>query len=86
MAEFKKISALCLLAETRGYLPDPKAAKSLLTILQKILRIKFSLDGLNKEITKSAKILEKMRQIEARRETYTKKMRKGQESKTPYIS
>jgi uncharacterized protein (TIGR00162 family) len=86
MAEFKKISALCLLAETRGYLPDPKAAKSLLMTLQKILRIEFSLDGLNKEITKSAKILDKMRQIEARRETYAKKMRKGQESKTPYIS
>jgi hypothetical protein len=30
--------------------------------------------------------LEKMRQIEARRETYAKKIRKGEEGKTSYIS
>lgn len=86
MAKFKSIPALCLLAETRGYLPDPKAAKSILVVLQKMLEITISLDYLDKEIVKSDKILEKMRQIEARRETYAKKMRKGEEGKTSYIS
>ena len=86
MAKFKNIPALCLLGETRGYLPDPKAAKSIIIILQKMLEITVSLDDLNHEIVKSDKILEKMRQIEARREKYAKKIRKGEEGKTTYIS
>ncbi len=86
MAKFKEIRALCLLGETRGYLPDPKAAKSILLVLQKMLKITISLDDLDKEIAKSEKILEKMRQIEARREKYAEKMRKGDEGKTTYIS
>jgi uncharacterized protein (TIGR00162 family) len=86
MAKFKQIPALCLLGETRGYLPDPKAAKSILNILQKMLHIEVDLSSLNQEITKSNKILEKMRQIEARRETYAKKMREGDDDKTTYIS
>ena len=86
MAKFKGTSALCLLGETRGYLPDPKAAKSILLVLQKMLKIPVRLEDLDKEIAKSEKILEKMRQIEARRETYAKKMRKDEEGKTTYIS
>ncbi|UCD96359.1 MAG: PAC2 family protein [Candidatus Bathyarchaeota archaeon] len=86
MARFQKLPALCLLGETRGYLPDPKAAKSLLIVLQKMLGIPLSLDDIEKEIEKSDGILERMQAIEARRETYTKKMRKGEEDKTTYIS
>lgn len=86
MAKFKKIPALCLLGETRGYLPDPKAAKSLLHVLQEMLGINLDLTALNKEIAKSDKILEKMRQIEARRENYARKMRKNEEGKITYIS
>jgi uncharacterized protein (TIGR00162 family) len=86
MAKLKGLPALCLLAETRGYLPDPHAAKSILLVLQKMLKITLNLDDLDKEITKSDKILEKMRQIEARRESYEKKMRKNEEGKTTYIS
>jgi len=40
LARFKKMNALCLLGETRGYLPDPKAAKSILNVLQKMLKMK----------------------------------------------
>ena len=86
MAKFKGVSALCLLGETRGYLPDPKAAKSILLVLENILKITVDLGDLDKEIAKSDKILEKMRQIEARREKYAEKMRKGEEGKTTYIS
>jgi hypothetical protein len=86
MAKFKGIPALCLLGETRGYLPDPKAAKSILLVLQKMLKVDVDFSDLDREIVKSDKILEKMRQIEARRETYAKKMRKSEEDKTTYIS
>ena len=86
MARFKKLPALCLLGETRGYLPDPKAAKSLLIVLQKMLGISLNLNEIEKEIEKSNGILERMQAIEARRETYAKKMRKGEEDKTTYIS
>ncbi|UCG36031.1 MAG: PAC2 family protein [Candidatus Bathyarchaeota archaeon] len=86
MARFQGISALCLLGETRGYLPDPKAAKSILLVLQRMLTVTVDLNDLDKEIAKSDEILEKMRQIEARRETYAKKTRRGEEGKTTYIS
>ncbi|UCE95401.1 MAG: PAC2 family protein [Candidatus Bathyarchaeota archaeon] len=86
MAKFKEIPALCLLGETRGYLPDPKAAKSILLVLQRMLKVTINLDKIDKEIMKSNKILEKMRQIETRRETYAKKARKSEEGKTSYIS
>jgi uncharacterized protein (TIGR00162 family) len=86
MARLKGMAALCLLGETRGYLPDPRAAKSILLVLQKMLRLPLSVEDLDKEVEKSDKILEKMRQIEARRETYAKKMRKDEEGKTTYIS
>ena len=34
LARFKKIDAICLLGETRGYLPDPLAARSVLEVLK----------------------------------------------------
>lgn len=86
LAEFRNIDALCLLGETRGYLPDPKAAKSILEVLQKTLGIKFDLSGLDKEIAKSAEIMKKMQKIEKQRETYARKMRKAEEEKITYIS
>ncbi len=86
LAEFRNMDALCLLGETRGYLPDPKAAKSILEVLQKILRIKFDLSGLDKEIAKSAEIMKKMQKIEKQRETHARKMRKAEEEKITYIS
>jgi uncharacterized protein (TIGR00162 family) len=47
LASFKKIDALCLLGETRGYLPDPKAAKSILEVLKQILGFELDLAGLD---------------------------------------
>ncbi|MFQ5837039.1 MAG: PAC2 family protein, partial [Candidatus Bathyarchaeia archaeon] len=68
LAKFRKIDAICLLGETRGYLPDPRAAKSVLEVLQKMLKIKVDLSGLDKEIEKSKEIVERMQEIEKRRE------------------
>jgi len=86
LAQFRNIDALCLLGETRGYLPDPKAAKSALEVLQKILEIEVDLSGLDGEIEKSEKIVEKMQEIEKRREMYARKMRRVEEERITYIS
>ena len=80
LAGFRGIEALCLLGGTRGYLPDPKAARSVLEVLQKILGIDVDLSGLDKEIEKSEEIVERMQKIEEQRELYAQKMRKAEES------
>ena len=46
LAKFRKIDALCLLGETRGYLPDPKTAKAVLEILQRSVIVGSGLAGL----------------------------------------
>jgi len=86
LARFKKIDAICLLGETRGYLPDPRAAKSVLEVLQRMLRVKVDLSGLDKEIEKSKEIVERMLAIEERREKYARKMRREEEERITYIS
>ncbi len=86
LARFQNIDALCLLGETRGYLPDPLAAKSVLEVLQKMLNIKVDMSDLNKEIEKSKQIVAKMREIERRREEYARKTRKTEEGRITYIS
>lgn len=86
LAKFKNIPALCLLGETQGYIPDPRAAKSTLCVLKKLLNIDIGMDVIDSEIEKTEKILEKMRQIETRRENIVRKMRKTEDERTTYIS
>ncbi len=86
LARFRNIDALCLLGETRGYLRDPMSAKSVLGVLQKIVGIKLDLSGLEGEINRTNEIVEKMREIEERRETYAHKMRQMEEERITYIS
>ena len=86
LAKFRKIDAICLLGETRGYLPDPRAAKSVVEVLQKMLKIKVDLSGLDKEIEKSEEIVGRMQEIEKRREKYAQKMRRVEEERISYIS
>jgi len=86
MARFSGIDALCLLGETRGYLPDPKAAKSVLRVLCKILDLDVNLSSLDVEIRRAEELLEKMRQIETKRELYVKRLQKEEKERTSYIS
>ena len=86
LARFRKIDAVCLLGETRGYLPDPRAAKSVLEVLQKMLKVEVDLSGLDREIEKSKEIVERMQEIEERREKYARKMRRMEEERITYIS
>jgi len=86
MAHFKHVEALCLLSETRGYLPDPRSAKSMLAILVKLLELNLDLAGLDKEIEKAEQIVNRMQQIERRREEQQQKTKEQEEGKVKYIS
>ncbi|MEM1586597.1 MAG: PAC2 family protein [Candidatus Bathyarchaeia archaeon] len=67
LAKIKGISGLCLLSETPGYMPDPKAAKSALIIISRMLNLNLDLTGLDKEIEKIVKIEEELRRAEEQR-------------------
>ena len=86
LAKFRKLDALCLLGETRGYFPDPKTAKTVLAVLQGILKVDADLKGLDEEIEKSKEILGRMQDIEKRRLKYMQKMRRVEEERITYIS
>ncbi|MEM3727757.1 MAG: proteasome assembly chaperone family protein [Candidatus Bathyarchaeia archaeon] len=86
LAPFRRIEALCLLGETRGYLPDPKAAKSVLEVLLKILGINVDLAGLDAEITKAESMVARLRKIEEKRMLQAEEMRREEDKKITYIS
>jgi uncharacterized protein (TIGR00162 family) len=86
LAKFRKMDAVCLLGETRGYLPDPKTAKTVIEVLQGLLDVKVDLKGLDEEIERSKEILGKMQDIEKRRVQYMQKMRRVEEERITYIS
>lgn len=86
LARFKKIDALCLLGETRGYLPDPKAAKSVLEVLKAILGFDVDLTKLDEEVDKAEKIVSRLRKIEEKRTSQVEEIRKEEDKKVTYIS
>jgi uncharacterized protein (TIGR00162 family) len=86
LARFKRIDALCLLGETRGYLPDPNAAKSVLEVLQALLGIDVNLTGLDEEISKAEKMVTRLQRIEEKRILQAEQTRKEEDRKVTYIS
>ena len=86
LAKLRGVDSLCLLGETRGYLPDPVAAKSILEVLERLLGLRVDYAGLDVQIEKSKEIASKMREIEERREKYSQKMRRSEEERITYIS
>lgn len=86
LAKFRNLDAICLLGETKGYLPDPKTAKSIIQIMEKLLEVTVDLTGLDKEIEKSKEILGRMQDIEKRRAKYMQNIKKVEEEKITYIS
>jgi len=85
LAKFKDIDGICLLGETPGYMPDPKAAKSILMVLKEMLNLKIDLTDLDKEIYRIARIEEQMRRIEEQRKIAEREVRRIEEEKTSYI-
>ncbi len=86
LSKFKKIEALCLLGETRGYLPDPLAAKSVLEVLKSTFNFDLDLKNLDDEIAKAETMVAKLQQIEEKRALQAEETRKQDDKKTTYIS
>jgi uncharacterized protein (TIGR00162 family) len=86
LSHFSGIGALCLLGETRGYLPDPKSAKSVLEILQSMLDFDANLAGLDEEIAKGEKMVTRLQKIEEKRVLQAEETRKEEDKKVTYIS
>ena len=86
LAKLRNLEAACLLAETPGYLPDPKAAKSVVKVISRMLGFDVDLSGLDNEITKSEQIEERMRRIEEQRRVSENRRRRIEEEKISYIS
>jgi uncharacterized protein (TIGR00162 family) len=86
LARFKKLNALCLLGETRGYLPDPLAARSVLEVLKSAFNFEVNLTGLNEEITKAETMMTRLQKIEEKRALQAEETRKEEDKKTTYIS
>jgi uncharacterized protein (TIGR00162 family) len=86
LAHFDKIEALCLLGETRGYLPDPMAAKSVLEVLQTMFDFAIELDGLNEEIAKADNMVTRLQKIEEKRASMADEEKKEEDKKVTYIS
>jgi proteasome assembly chaperone (PAC2) family protein len=86
LSHFKKIEALCLLGETRGYLPDPRSARSVLEVLQSLLGFEISLAALDEEISKADKMVTRLEKIEEKRTLEAEENRKEEDKKVTYIS
>ena len=86
LARFKAIDALCLLGETRGYLPDPMAARSVLEVLKKMFCFDVDLAGLDEDIAKAEKMVTRLQKIEEKRALQAEETRKEEDRKTTYIS
>jgi len=87
LARFKGVDALCLLAETYGHRPDPKAAKSLLNLLAEMLNLRIDLSDLEKEISRYEQMEERIRRIQEQRRILERRRQKTEaEEKIFYIS
>lgn len=86
LSHFEKVNALCLLGETRGYLPDPNSAKSVLEVLQKLLGFEANFARLDEEIAKSEKMVTRLQKIEEKRTLEAEETRKEDDKKVTYIS
>ncbi|MDR2202971.1 MAG: PAC2 family protein [Nitrososphaerota archaeon] len=86
LSRFKKIDALCLLGETRGYIPDPLSAKSVLEILKNTFNFDVDLAGLTDEIVRAEKMVARLQAIEVKRASQAEEIKKEDEKKTTYIS
>jgi uncharacterized protein (TIGR00162 family) len=86
LARFKKIDALCLLGETRGYLPDPLSARSVLDVIRTMFNFNINLEGLDVEVGKAEKMVVRLQKIEEKRVEQAEETRKEEDKKTTYIS
>jgi uncharacterized protein (TIGR00162 family) len=86
LARFQHIGALCMLGETRGYLPDPSAARSVVEVIKNLFNLPIDLAGIDEEISKADKMVIQLQKIEDTRTEQAQETRKEDVKKTTYIS
>jgi len=86
LAKFRAVDALCLLGETKGYLSDPLAARSVAGVLERLFGLRLDYALLDAQVEKSREVASRMREIEERRERFSQKMRRSEEGRVTYIS
>ncbi len=86
LARFKQINALCLLGETRGYLPDPLSARSVIEVLKNMFNLNVDMAALDEEVTKADNMVTRLQKIEQTRALQAEETRKEEDKKTTYIS
>jgi proteasome assembly chaperone (PAC2) family protein len=74
------------LGETRGYLPDPLSARSVLDVIRSMFNFNINLDGLDEEVGKAEKMVVRLQKIEEKRVEQAEETRKEEDKKTTYIS
>jgi uncharacterized protein (TIGR00162 family) len=62
--KLRGVKAACLMGETHGQIIDARSAKSVLEVLNKLLRLDVKLDQLEKRAKETEKTLERMRKAE----------------------
>lgn len=68
LGELRGLEGVCLMGETAGYFADPKAARAVLEILTKILKIKIDFIKLEQKAAQINKISERVKELEKREE------------------
>jgi proteasome assembly chaperone (PAC2) family protein len=86
LARFRNMKAACLLGETVGYMPDPKAAKAVLNVLRQFLGIALDLSSLDKEIERLGGVFSRMDDLQQEMEILAKERAEIEGGKITYIS
>ena len=86
LARFRRMKAVCLLGETVGYMPDPKAAKAVLNVLTQFLDVEVDQSSLNEEIERSGEVFERMVDVQLEMENLVKERADIEGQKITYIS
>jgi uncharacterized protein (TIGR00162 family) len=86
MASFIGLDAACILGETIGHLPDPEAAKCVLSVIQRFLSLNLDIQPLDKEIEKATEAFRQMEAIQREVESITKDALSREVGKVTYIS
>jgi len=73
LAKMSHLDAICILGQTTGLGPDPTAARRVLEVLAKALKLKMDLAGLEKQITKMHAIERRVEEIEKKLTTAIRK-------------
>ncbi len=77
LARSEGLDALCLLGETVGYMPDPKAAKAVLSVIRGLLGLELNLSNLDPDIERMVELKAKLKEAELRMERAMRRADEG---------